>query len=51
MHGVNDRVPVHHFLAVEEMTVEDKAKGCVFLVLRIHGLDRECCGERLEPVE
>ncbi len=29
VHGVNDKLPVHRFLAVEEMAIEDKPEDIV----------------------
>ena len=51
MHGVDDEVPVHNLVAVEEVAAENEAEGGVLLVLWVCGCEGECCGERLEPGE
>lgn len=51
VHGIDDEVPVHHLVAVEEVAVEDKAEGGVLFMLWVGGFEGESCRQRLEPGE
>lgn len=51
--GIDNEGPVHHFVAVKQVAVEDELKSGVFAVTGITSrgaIQFQLCRERLEPV-
>lgn len=40
VHGIDDEMPVHHLVAVDEVAVKDEAESDVLIVLWVRGVER-----------